>query len=192
MKQTCPADDLDFLCPQCGLVLLQPLRERHLHLEKHSDCTQSIHSSDTDESAVSLGEGRVYRKVPVSYFTHGSRIMLGVCDHPNMLPDYASDNEEMRREREQARTEECTCDLPVYGQYKGFFRLGIKSTCKHCTSSIEAGVLYGGYDAERDRFYWKEFTFHHCLGECGLPGPFLGRTRRQWQAAIGEPIFKTF
>jgi hypothetical protein len=35
-------------------------------------------------------------------------------------------------------------------------------------------VLYGGYDAERDRLYWKEFTFHHYLGECGLPGPFLG------------------
>ena len=97
MKQTCPADDLDFLCPQCGLV---------------------------------------------------------------------------------------------YGQYKGFFKLGIKSTCLHCTSSIEAGVLYGGYDAERDRFYWKEFTFHHYLGECGLPGPFPGRTSRQWQATIDEPIFK--
>ena len=191
MKQTSPADYLDFLCPQCGLVLLQPLREHDSHLERHSDCTQSIHSSDTGESVESLGEGRVYRKVPVSYFTHGSRIMLGVSHHPNMLPDYASDNEEMRREREQARTEECTCDLPVYGQYKGFFKLGIKSTCKHCTSSIEAGVLYGGYDAERDRFYWKEFTFHHCLGECGLPGPFPGRTSRQWQASIDEPIFKT-
>ena len=77
------------------------------------------------------------------------------------------------------------------GQYKGFFKLGIKSTCKHCTSSIEAGVLYGGYDAERDCVYWKEFTFHHCLGECGLTGPFPGRTSRQWQASIDEPIFKT-
>jgi hypothetical protein len=133
----------------------------------------------------------VYRKAPVSYFTHGSRIMLGVSHHPNMLPDHASDNEEMRREREQARTEECTCDLPDYGQYKGFFKLGIKSTCLHCTSSIEAGVLYGGYDAERDRFYWKEFTFHHDLGECGLPGPFPGRTSRQWQATIEESICKT-
>ena len=191
MKQTCPEDYLDFLCPHCGLVLLQPLREHDSHLERHSDCTQSIHSSDTGESLESLREGRVYRKVPVSYFTHGSRIMLGVSHHPNMLPDYASDNEEMRREREQARTEECTCDLPVYGQYKGFFKLGIKSTCKHCTSSIEAGVLYGGYDAGTDRFYWKEFTFHHCLGECGLPGPFPGRTSRQWQASIDEPILKT-
>ena len=117
--------------------------------------------------------------------------MLAVSRHPNMLPDHASDDEEMKREREHARTEECTCDLPGYGQYKGFFKLGIKSTCKHCTSSIEAGVLYGGYDAERDRFYWKEFTFHHCLGECGLPGPFPGRTSRQWQASIDEPIFKT-
>ena len=50
---------------------------------------------------------------------------------------------------------------------------------------------YGGYDAERDRIYWKEFTFHHCLGECGLPGPFPGRTGRQWQATIDEPIYKT-
>ena len=105
--------------------------------------------------------------------------------------DYASDPEEIGRERADARTEECTCDLPTYGRYKGFFKLGIKSTCMHCTSSIEAGVLYGGYDAERDRFYWKEFTFHHCLGECGLPGPFPGRTSRQWQASIDEPIFKT-
>ena len=152
MKQTCPQDYLDFLCPHCGLVLLQPLREHDSHLERHSDCTQSIHSSDTGESVESLGEGRVYRKVPVSYFTHGSRIMLDVSHHPNMLPDYASDNEEMRREREQARTEECSCDLPVYGQYKGFFKLGIKSTCQHCTSSIDAGVLYGGYDAGTDRF----------------------------------------
>ena len=96
-----------------------------------------------------------------------------------------------RVKREQARTAECICDLPTYGQYKGFFKLGIKSTCMHCTSSIEAGVLYGGYDAERDRFYWKEFTFHHCLGECGLPGPFPGRTSRQWQASIDEAIFKT-
>ena len=106
MKQTCPADDLDFLCPQCGLVLLQPLREHDLHLERHSDCTPSLHSSDSGESVESLGEGRVYRKAPISYFTHGSRIMLGVSHHPNMLPDYASDTEEMRREREQARTEE--------------------------------------------------------------------------------------
>ena len=191
MKQTCAADYLDFLCPQCGLVLFQPLRERDSHLERHSDCTQSIHSSDTGESVESLGEGRVYRKAPVGYFTHGSRIMLGVSHHPNMLTDHASDDEEMRRERAHARTEECTCDLPTHGLYKGFFKLGIKSTCKHCTSSIEAGVLYGGYDAERDRFYWKEFTFHHCLGECGLPGPFPGRTSRQWQASIDEPIFKT-
>ena len=29
MKQTCPEDDLDFLCPQCGLVLLQPYRRAH-------------------------------------------------------------------------------------------------------------------------------------------------------------------
>ena len=191
MKQICAADYLDFLCPQCGLVLLQPLREHDSHLERHSDCTQSTHSSDTGESVESLGEGRVYRKAPVGYFTHGSRIMLGVSHHPNMLTDHASDDEEMRRERAHARTEECTCDLPTYGLYKGFFKLGIKSTCKHCTSSIEAGVLYGGYDAERDRFYWKEFTFHHCLGECGLPGPFPGRTSRQWQASIDEPIFKT-
>ena len=161
MKQTCAADYLDFLCPQCGLVLLQPLREHDSHLERHSDCTQSTHRSDTGESVESLGEGRVYRKAPVGYFTHGSRIMLGVSHHPNMLTDHASDDEEMRRERAHARTEECTCDLPTYGLYKGFFKLGIKSTCKHCTSSIEAGVLYGGYDAERDRFYWKEFTFHH-------------------------------
>ena len=101
MKQTCPADDLDFLCPQCGLVLLQPLRE-HEHLERRSDCTESSHSSDTGESVESLGEGRVYRKAPVSSFTHGWRIMLGASRHPNMLPDYASDNEEMRREWEKA------------------------------------------------------------------------------------------
>ena len=124
---------------------------------------------------------------PVSYFTHGSRIMLCASHYPSMLPEHAS--EEMRREREQARTEECTCDLSVYGQYKGFFKLGIKSTCLHCTSSIGAGVLYGGYDAKRDLFYCKEFTFHHYLGECGLPFP--GRTSRQWQATIDEPIFKT-
>ena len=145
----CAADYLDFLCPQCGLVLLPPLREHDSHLDRHSDCTQSTHSSDTGESVESLGEGRVYRKAPVGYFTHGSRIMLGVSHHPNMLTDHASDDEEMRREREQARTEECTCDLPVHGLYKGFFKLGIKSTCKHCTSSIEAGVLYGGYDVPR-------------------------------------------
>ena len=191
MHQAGPADHLDFLCPQCGLVLLRPLRERESHdLERHSDCTPSLHSSDTGESVESLGEGRVYRKAPVSSFTHGRRIMLGVSRHPNMLPDYASDDEEMRREREQARTEECTCDLPVYGRYKGFFKLGIKSTCLYCASTIEAGVLYGGYEAETDRFYWKEFTFHHYLGECGLPGSFPGRTSRQWQATIDEPTFK--
>ena len=191
MHKTCPADDLDFLCPQCGLVLLGPLRERDsLDLERHGDCAPSLHSSDTGASVESLGEGRVYRTAPVSWFTHGKRIMLGVSRHPNMLPDYASDDEEVRREKEQARTEECTCDLPVYGQYKGFFKLGIKSTCLYCASTIETGVLYGGYEAETDRFYWKEFTFHHYLGECGLPGSFPGRTSRQWQATIDEPIFK--
>ena len=188
MHQACPADHLDFLCPQCGLVLLRPLRERDL--EMHSASDSSPHSSDTGESVESLGDGRVYRKAPVSSFTHGWRIMLGASRHPNMLPDYASDDEEMKRKREQARTEECTCDLPVYGQYKGFFKLGIKATCLYCASTIEAGVLYGGYEAETDRFYWKEFTFHHYLGECGLPGSFPGRTSRQWQATIDEPIFK--
>ena len=56
MKQTCPEDKLDFLCPQCGLVLLQPSREHDSHLERHSDCTESTHSSDTGESVESLGE----------------------------------------------------------------------------------------------------------------------------------------
>ena len=70
-----------------------------------------------------------------------------------MLPDYAGDDEEVRREKEQARTEKCTCDLPVYGQYKGFLKLGIKSTCLYCASTIETGVLYGGYEAETDRFF---------------------------------------
>ena len=106
-----------------------------------------------------------------------------------MLPDYAGDDEEVRREKEQARTEKCTCDLPVYGHYKGFLELGIMSTCLYCASTIETGVLYGGYEAETDRFYWKEFTFHHYLGECGLPSSFPGRTSRQWQATIDEPIF---
>ena len=49
-------------------------------------------------------------------------------------------------------------------------------------------MRYGGYEAETKRFYLKEFTFHHYLGECGLPGPFPGRTSRQWQATIDEPI----
>ena len=94
MHKTCPADDLDFLCPQCGLVLLGPLRERDsLDLERHGDCTPSLHSSDTGTSVESLGEGRVYRTAPVSWFTHGKRIMLGVSHHPNTLPDHASDNE---------------------------------------------------------------------------------------------------
>ena len=79
--------------------------------------------------------------------------MLGVAHHPNMTPDYASDDSEMRREREQAQTEECICGLPVHGQYKGFFKLGIKSTCLYCASTIETGVLYGSYEAETDRFY---------------------------------------
>jgi len=70
-----------------------------------------------------------------------------------MLPDYAGDDEEVRREKEQARTEKCTCDLPVYGHYKGFLELGIKSTCLYCASTIETGVLYGGYEAETDRFF---------------------------------------
>ena len=111
----CAADYLDFLCPQCGLVLLQPLREHDSHLERHSGCTQSTHSSDTGESVESLGEGRVYRKAPVGYFTHGSRIMLGVSHHPNMLTDHASDDEEMRREREQARTEEWIVESVGFG-----------------------------------------------------------------------------
>ena len=147
MKQTCPEDKLDFLCPQCGLVLLQPSREHDSHLERHSDCSESSHSSDTGESVESLGEGRVYRNVPLSYFTHGWRIMRAVSRHPNLLLE--DPLLQSTGEREQARTAECTCDLPTYGQYKGLFKLGIKSTCMHCTSSIEAGVLYGGYDAER-------------------------------------------
>ena len=58
MRQTCPADDLDFLCPQCGSVLLAPLREHDsLDLERHSDYTPSLHSSDTSESVESLREG---------------------------------------------------------------------------------------------------------------------------------------
>ena len=45
MHQACPADHLDFLCPQCGLVLLRPLRERESHdLERHSDCASSPHT----------------------------------------------------------------------------------------------------------------------------------------------------
>ena len=178
MNQTCPADDLDFMCPQCGLVLLRPLQERESHdLERHSDCTPSLHSSDTGESVESLGEGRVYRKAPVSYFSHGRRIMLRVWRYTIG--------------KEEACAEECTCDHHyIYGQYKGFHKLGIKSTCLYCESTIEAGILYGGYEAETDRFHWKEFTFHHCLGECGLPAPFPGRTSRQWRATIDEPIFK--
>ena len=49
--------------------------------------------------------------------------------------------------------QKCTCDLPVYGQYKGFLKLGIKSTCLYCASTIETGMLYGGYEAETDRFF---------------------------------------
>ena len=76
VRQTCTDDELICLCPQCGLVLLRPLRERDSHdLERHGDCTSSLHSSDTGESVESLGEGRVHRKAPVSYFTHGIRIM---------------------------------------------------------------------------------------------------------------------
>ena len=100
MNQTCPAYDLDFLCPQCGLVLVRPLRERDSHdLERHGDSTPSLQSSDTGESVESLGEGRMYRTAPVRCFTHGKRIMLGVSHHPNMEPDYASKDEEMRRDR---------------------------------------------------------------------------------------------
>ena len=117
--------------------------------------------------------------------------MLGVSHHPNMLPDYAGDDAEMRHERAQARTEECVCDLPVYGQYRFFFfKLGMKSTCLQCASTIEVGVLYGGYEENTDSFAWKVLTFHHHLGECGLPGPFPGRTSRLLMAAIEEPIFK--
>ena len=79
LQSTGPADDLDLLCPQCGLVLLKLLRERDLHdLEKGSDWSSSVHTSATGESVESLGEGRVDRKAPVSWFTHGRRIMLGV------------------------------------------------------------------------------------------------------------------
>ena len=81
------AGGLDFLCPQCGLVLKRPLRERDaLDLERHSDCTQSTHSSDTGDSVQSLfGTGRVFFTDPVGYFTHGYRIMHNLSLHPNML-----------------------------------------------------------------------------------------------------------
>ena len=133
MCQAGPADELDFLCPQCGLVLLRPLREQESRdLGRNSDCASSLHSSDTGESVESLGEGRVSRNAPVSYFTHGRRIMQRVSHHPNMVPDCASDPEEIRHEKELARTEECTCDIPLYGEHKAFFKLGIKSTCLLC------------------------------------------------------------
>ena len=45
-------------------------------------------------------------------------------------------------------------------------------------------MLYGGYQEEADRFYWKELTFHHYAGECGLPGAFPGRTSRQRMALM--------
>jgi hypothetical protein len=111
--------------------------------------------------------------------------------HPNLMPILDDDPADLRLEREQARTAECDCPLPVYGMLTGFFKIGVRSTCKHCASTIETGVLYGGYEEETDRFYWKELTFHHYSDECGLPGPFPGRTSRQWMAAIDEPIFKT-
>ena len=57
------------------------------------------------ESVESLGEGRVHRKAPVSYYTHGRRIMLGVSHHPNMLPDYDRDDSVCET---SAATEHCT------------------------------------------------------------------------------------
>ena len=64
----------------------------------------------------------------------------------------------------------------IHGQYKGFFKLGIKSTCLHCTSSIEAGVLYGGYDAERAR----NFTPGSSEGVPADAGDEQDRPHVQW------------
>jgi hypothetical protein len=191
MQQTFLADDKsDFICTQCGLVSLWPLRSHEPHtLEGSGRSTPSCHSSDTGESVEDPSDGRVYRRTPLGHFTHGHRIMP--LDHPNLMPILDDDPADLRREIEQARIAECGCLLPVYGMRSGFFKIGVRSTCKHCASTIEAGVLYGGYEEETDRFYWKELTFHHYSGECGLPGPFPGRTSRQWMAAIDEPIFKT-
>ena len=73
--------------------------------------------------------------------------------HPNLMPDLDDDSADLRREREQARTAECGCLLPVYGFDCGFYKIGIRSACKHCTSTIGAGVLYDGYEEETDCFY---------------------------------------
>ena len=190
MQHTSPADEPEFICPQCGLELLEPVRHHKPHdLDRCGHSTQSLHSSDTGESDVDPSDGRVRRKAPIGYFTHGHRIVP--LTHSNLITDHDSDDSEMRHEREQARTEECSCILPVYGDWSGFFKIGMRSSCSHCSSTIEAGVLYGGYEQETDRFYWKELSFHHYAGECGLPGHFPGRTSRQWLAAIDDPIFKT-
>ena len=89
----------------------------------------------------------------------------------------------------QTRSEAFTCVDPTQFR-RGFYRIGIKSTCFYCPSTIEAGELYGGNDCELDRFYWKQITFYHSGDTCGLPGPFPGRTSRQWLAAMDEPTYQ--
>ena len=181
MQSTFKPDEPTFICPHCGLVLLDLVRAR----SPYDLDDPSHHSSATIESDGS--NSRVFRKAPIAYFTHGFRIMP--FGHANLRPEYDSDDSLDRHESEQARTKECTCaDQP---RTAGFFGIGIQSTCSYCPSTIEAGVLYGGYECETDRFYWKELTFHHYGDECGLPGPFPGRTSRQWLTAIDESIHKT-
>ena len=158
MQQTSPADKWDFICAQCGLVSLWPLRNHEPHsLERSGRSTPSSHSSDTGESDEDPSDGRVYRRTPLGHFTHGHRIMPRA--HPNLKPIFDDDPAYLRREREQARTAECGCLLPMYGMWSGFFKIGVRSTCKHCSSTIEAGVLYGGYEEKTDRFYWRSLLF---------------------------------
>ena len=70
MKSTADSDEPEFICPQCGLVLLnlavEPEWREHPYLE---------HSSATKESCSSLGGNWHSHTAPIGYFTHGYNLL---------------------------------------------------------------------------------------------------------------------
>ena len=169
--------DAGFLCSQCGLAF------SWRDMSRSGIDEDSLHSSRTNltEEADCNADGFIHRFEPNPCFTHGHKLF-----EYDWRSD--SDSDEPHLFREVAPLVKCTCLHKRSVRFSGFRTCGIKSTCSHCSSTIETGVLYGGYDPDRQRFYFKELTFHHHLGECDLPGPFPGRFSRQWMAAIDGPI----
>ena len=99
MQETSVSEEPKFICPHCGLLLLDLARAHHLYDPERSRCSSpSQHSSATSESDGS--NSRVYRKAPVGYFAHGYRVMS--VGHANLRPDYDSDDSLDRRVKEEA------------------------------------------------------------------------------------------